>query len=213
MAVDRWEPLVYEAWLREATRAIFADELDEAFEEWWGARPETLLHALTSEQTLCNDTRTPDVETCGQTLAAALRAALDWTAARYGSDRRNWRWGDAHMATFRHPVFGRVPLLGDRTNIRTPAAGGQHTVNLGGFMVTDPVAPFEMVFGPAYRAVYDLSDLDRSLFIVAPGQSGNPLSPHYGDLVDVWREGRYLTLVPPDDPAHMLRLMPAGTER
>lgn len=213
MAVDRWEPLVYEAWLREATRAIFADELDEAFEEWWGARPETLLHALTSEQTLCNDTRTPDVETCGQTLAAALRAALDWTAARYGSDRRSWRWGDAHMATFRHPVFGRVPLLGDLTDIRTPAAGGQHTVNRGGFMVTDPVAPFEMVFGPAYRAVYDLSDLDRSLFIVAPGQSGNPLSPHYGDLVDVWREGRYLTLVPPDDPAHMLRLMPAGTER
>jgi len=213
MAADRWEPLVYEAWLREATRAIFADELGEAFEEWWGSRPAVLLRALTSEPSLCNDTGMPDVETCGQTLAAALDAALDWTAARYGPDRRSWRWGDAHMATFRHPVFGRVPLLSDLTDIRTPAPGGQHTVNRGGFMVTDRAAPFEMVFGPAYRAVYDLSDLKRSLFIVAPGQSGNPMSPHYGDLVDDWRDGRYLTLVTPDDPAHMLRLTPAGTER
>ena len=117
------------------------------------------------------------------------------------------------MATFRHPLFGTIPLLSDLTDVRTPAPGGQHTVNRGGFRVTDEAAPFEMVFGPAYRAVYDLSDLDRSLFIVAPGQSGNPLSPHYGDLVDDWREGRYLSLVRPDDPAHTLRLTPAGTER
>jgi penicillin amidase len=30
--------------------------------------------------------------------------------------------------------------------------------------------------------------------MIATGQSGNPLSPHWGDLVADWRDGRYLTL-------------------
>ena len=44
------------------------------------------------------------------------------------------------------------------------------------------------------RAVYDLSNLDASLFMIAPGQSGNPLSPHWGDLAQAWADGRTITL-------------------
>jgi penicillin amidase len=37
--------------------------------------------------------------------------------------------------------------------------------------------------------VYDLADLDRSLFMVAPGQSGNLLSRHARDFLTRWRDG------------------------
>jgi penicillin amidase len=35
----------------------------------------------------------------------------------------------------------------------------------------------------------DVGDWDRSRVVLAGGQSGNPLSPHYSDLFEVWRRG------------------------
>jgi len=44
------------------------------------------------------------------------------------------------------------------------------------------------------REVYDLEDLRRSRFIIATGQSGNPVSGHYRDRLTDWRDGRYLRM-------------------
>jgi penicillin amidase len=44
--------------------------------------------------------------------------------------------------------------------------------------------------------IYDLADLDNSRFMIATGQSGNPLSAHYDDLLETWRDGKYLTIAP-----------------
>jgi penicillin amidase len=60
--------------------------------------------------------------------------------------------------------------------------------------------PFENVHGAAYRGTYDLADLDASRFLLAPGQSGHPLSAHYRDLVPAWLGGGHLAL-PPRPPA------------
>ena len=38
-------------------------------------------------------------------------------------------------------------------------------------------------------------DWDRSTATSAPGQSGQPGSPHYGDLLPLWGEGRYFPLL------------------
>jgi penicillin amidase len=55
---------------------------------------------------------------------------------------------------------------------------------------------FEAVHGAGYRGVYDLADLDRSRFIVAPGQSGHFLSRHAGNLMGMWRDGQGVQLGP-----------------
>jgi penicillin amidase len=52
--------------------------------------------------------------------------------------------------------------------------------------------------GAGFRAIYDLADLDRSLFIAAPGQSGHRLSLHSRDLLERWRDGKYVTI--PSEP-------------
>jgi penicillin amidase len=44
------------------------------------------------------------------------------------------------------------------------------------------------------RAIYDMDALDESLFIISTGQSGNPLSPHYSDLMERWRDHRPFTI-------------------
>ena len=35
----------------------------------------------------------------------------------------------------------------------------------------------------------DVGNWDASRFSLPGGQSGNPVSPHYGDQVDAWRRG------------------------
>ena len=54
----------------------------------------------------------------------------------------------------------------------------------------DTERPFAQIHGPTFRAIYDLADLERSLFVLAIGQSGNPLSPYYRDQAERWRDNR-----------------------
>src|SRR5690606_1316981 len=112
-----------------------------------------------------------------------LEMALDHLAERFGDDMSDWRWGKAHVARFDHPLLSRLPLLRDLFTYGVEADGGNDTVNraaarLGG----SPDTLFEDVHGAGFRAVYDLQTLDRSRFMIATGQSGNPLSPFYGNL-------------------------------
>jgi penicillin amidase len=37
--------------------------------------------------------------------------------------------------------------------------------------------------------VIDLADPERSRYVLAGGQSGNPLSAHYADLFPLWQRG------------------------
>ena len=66
--------------------------------------------------------------------------------------------------------------------------GYGYTVNMtggGDFAQTD---------GATFREVLDTSDWDNSVATSAPGQSGQPESPHFSDLVSYWAEGRYFPL-------------------
>jgi penicillin amidase len=42
--------------------------------------------------------------------------------------------------------------------------------------------------------VTDVGNWDASVAINAPGQSGDPASPHYRDLAPLWAQGRYFPL-------------------
>jgi len=54
---------------------------------------------------------------------------------------------------------------------------------------------FDQTTGASYRHIIDLGDWDQSVAISAPGQSGQPASPHYADLLPAWAEGRYFPLL------------------
>ena len=42
--------------------------------------------------------------------------------------------------------------------------------------------------------VIDVGNWDNSRAMNAPGQSGDPASPHYRDLAPLWADGKYFTL-------------------
>jgi penicillin amidase len=59
---------------------------------------------------------------------------------------------------------------------------------------SDDAAPFRDLHGPSLRMIVDLAAPDAARFMIVPGQSGNPLSPHWGDLARRWRDVTYITL-------------------
>ncbi len=192
----RAEPLIFVAWLRALNRRLYGDETGAVFPDLWRLRPVFVYETLTRGEIWCDDTTTPSRETCRQVVGYALDDALSELRARFGGDPADWRWGDAHYAHFRHPVFGWLPVIDRLADIRVPVDGGAFTVNRGQHRSARGDAPYASVHGAGYRAVYDLADLDRSLFIQATGQSGHLTSPHYRDLTRLWRDGIFLSLGP-----------------
>lgn len=194
MARDRAEPLVYAWWLRELVRRLTADELGELFPAYWDLRAEAVRHMLTDAPGWCDDVSTPDAERCADALSASLAAALAAITERHGSDMSGWSWGLEHKAALNHRLLGRVPVVGTLFDLSVATDGDAHTVNRGTTRVGSHDAPFSHVHGAGFRGVYDLADLDRSRFVIATGQSGNPLSPHWGDFVGLWSSGGTVTL-------------------
>lgn len=194
MRRDRPEPLVYAAWMYELGRGLTAARLGP-FEDLLGAvDPMVIDYILSNSQDWCDDPVTPATETCDQAISAALEQALSLLSKSFGPDMSRWRWGAAHRAHFHNLVLGEVSFLRRFADIEIATDGDDSTIDRGTYVGTDPARPFAHIHGAGFRAVYDLADLDGSLFMIAPGESGNLLSPHYGDFVTPWRDGRYLLL-------------------
>ncbi len=194
MSRDGPEPLIFNAWLRELNRAVYGDELGPLLADYWSLRPRFMAAVLDGRGAWCDDVGTPGREDCSDVIAAALERALAQLATSFGADMEAWRWGAAHRARFAHSAFANLPVLGRYTNLAIETGGGNYTVNRGASRVNDETSPFANVHGAGFRAVYDLADLSRSRFMIATGQSGNPMSPFYGDMLKGWRDGEALDL-------------------
>ena len=93
MAADIPEPLIAWAWWRELTKAVYADELGDAFAQNWLARAPFMVSVLSGEAAdWCDDTRTPAKETCEELLAVSLDTSLADLRKRYGANAEKWRW-------------------------------------------------------------------------------------------------------------------------
>jgi penicillin G amidase len=155
--------------------------------------------------------RTPTIEDCATQVRAAHGRAMKALTAAYGPDPAKWRWGDAHRAHFRNELYSRLPVLSALFDVGLPTDGDNFTVNRASPRVEDPSgALFDDIHGASLRALFDLADLDRSRFVIAGGQSGNPLSSHYADLTRLWRDGRSLVMV--GDGQDVLRLQPEASK-
>jgi len=205
MAADRAEPLIMAAWWREFARALYADELGDAFGPNWAARAVFTGNVLSAQRHWCDNVRTPQAESCERLLIDSLETALEDLKARYGSD---WKWGQVHVARHRHRPFTRQPWLARLFDISVPSAGDAYTVNAGAMDFHSDAEPFANRHAPSLRQIVDLADLQASVFIHSAGQSGHPLSAHYRDFAPAWARGEYVPMV-----TERARLEAGGVQR
>lgn len=190
------EPLIYAAWLRALQSRLIRDEIGPLETEFTHVEPlfiERVFRDANGAAVWCDVLQSAPVETCTDISRQALDDALVWLSEKYGTAIESWRWGDAHEATHDHQVLGKIPFLSAFVNIRQSTSGGDNTLLRGRTSGVGP-EPFQNVHAAGYRGVYDFSDPDSSLFVMATGQSGHPLSRHYDDLGVLWRRGEYVPM-------------------
>ncbi|MBM3739463.1 MAG: penicillin acylase family protein [Acidobacteria bacterium] len=114
-------------------------------------------------------------------MSGALRASMEDLTRQFGADPVKWKWGNVHTVTFRHPLtFARQFHRGPHAR---PGDGNTVNSTSGGFP--------RQQNGASYRQIIDVSDWDKSVMTNVPGESGNPESPFYDNLIEEWLTGGY----------------------
>jgi penicillin amidase len=136
--------------------------------------------------------RTPQPESCADTLGAALRDGLAQMAKMQRSDDlHSWRWDRVHGAMFPHNPFDNVGALKPIFSRSIPNGGDACTRDVANIRANDLYNQYNL---PAYRQVIDLSQIGASRFIQPVGQSGQLLSHNYSDLIERWQRVEYLPM-------------------
>ncbi|MGE0132601.1 MAG: penicillin acylase family protein [Blastocatellales bacterium] len=122
-------------------------------------------------------------------LLTSLEEAAKDARERLGNDPSRWRWGGLHVARFTHTlsINAERQALFDLPSVER--GGDGNTVN----STSGP--SFRQTHGASFREILDVSDWDRSVATSVPGQSGQPESKHYGDLLPLWADGKYFPLL------------------
>lgn len=215
MRADAAAPLIFWAWARQLTLAVFSDDvgpvLFERTLENRGFRDALEAVLERGSEHWCDQQGTPAVETCAQQIDAAFTRALEELARRHGNDVAKWQWGAAHLARSEHRPFSNVGLLAPWFELRTPVGGDTFTVNVSRVGLRPLPRTGELYLdehGPSLRALYDLGTLANSRVMHSSGQSGIVFSPLYGSFVAPWTQVRDLPLWATDAPVSSLTLSP-----
>ena len=128
-------------------------------------------------------------QTWREVMEQSLADAVAELRRQLGDDMSRWTWGRIHYAPFEHvlgrmralrPIFNRGPV---------PIGGDMNTVANACYLGARPWGVYS--YAASYRQIIDLSDFNRSLAVIAGGQSGHPASRHYADMIGPWARGDY----------------------
>jgi penicillin amidase len=158
-------------------KAIWEDEFgnSDALPRRYPSRDRTiyLLQQQAGARWFDNGT-TPGRETRASVIQQSFKAAVDSLRRLHGPFGKAWAWSRHKRTSIQH--LARLPGFG-KENISI--GGGRHIVN----------ATSER-HGPSWRMVVALGPQVRAYGIYPGGQSGNPGSFYYDNLVETWRQGR-----------------------
>jgi penicillin G amidase len=177
---------LYEVWLRNLRKATSDKEGIEAVEDDWSLANVLEVLSNPSPQVFGADA----IAGRNELLLQTLDSAWQQTEQLLGPDPQKWAWSRLHTIRFRHSLDllpGAATVL-DLGPVSRPGDG--YTVN-----ATWVGGNFEQEGGASYREILDTGDWDRSLAVNTPGQSGQPGSSHYSDLLPLWDKGEYFPLV------------------
>ncbi|MEK6406755.1 MAG: penicillin acylase family protein [Acidobacteriota bacterium] len=189
LAKDSAAAAIFEVWLQKLG-SNFASRVVPS-------EAKSLVSAASLFTRMIRVLRLPDEKTFGANaqakaavlISASFDEAVTELRARFGQDMKKWRWGDLHLAEFKH-LLSTDDARRAVFDLKPVSRGGDgNTVN------ATAGARFIQRSGASFREILDLSDWDNSVAINVPGQSGQPGSPHYGDLLQLWAEGRYFPLL------------------
>jgi penicillin amidase len=189
---------IFENWVLTLQDCLWSDEFS-ADDKVPMSRPsmDRTIQLIKSEPAArwWDDTKTPAKESMSDIVMKSLQANVDTLVKQHGPQGPEWAWYKHKQTGVRHLIPGMDAL--SRLNI--PIGGGGTIVNASTTKT-----------GPSWRLVVELSKegKPRAYGVYPGGQSGNPGSSHYDDLIDTWAKGELkplLYLTSPEEKSNRLR--------
>ncbi len=198
MDKDEIAPTIFDTWLRTYVNQVLIDDFTSAgfpvaqfgsFANYFTDFVENITKQELDSSWFDDLTTGGETEDASKIMLRALNMTIDTLRASSGSIA-NWTWGNHHVIDIQY-LLGMVPAF----DIPLFAASGSgRTLN---------VAPGKHVQeGPSMRMIVDLAAVDNgSLYsgylTVCGGQSGNPVSSHYADNMQLWKNYDYHAILFP----------------
>ena len=184
------EAAIYVSWERELRTAVHSKVVPAAARDYIrGVNTKRMIDWLTAP-----DGRFGDDPLAGRDalLRDTLQAALDGLRDRFGTpDMTTWQYGGERFkhALIRHPMSAAVNAdLRRRLDVGPFPRGGY------GGTVHNTGGGDNQTSGASFMIIADTANWDNSVGLNTPGQAGDPDSPHYRDLFEVWARDRYFPI-------------------
>jgi penicillin amidase len=183
-STDSAAAAIYEVWAtKHLGRTTVAAAAPEAAKPLLGASsPDPILTWLEGAPSKVRD----------PILLASLADAVAELKKTLGPDMSDWSWGRLHHARFT-PAIAKLadPGLAAQMSLGPLSIPGSSSTPKA---ATYDAKTFDQTAGASVRLVLDVGAWDNSMAINTPGQSGDPMSPHYRDLFPLWAAGSYVPL-------------------
>lgn len=183
MTLDSIPSTIFTYWFRQLGKMTPEEVL--AMSGW--PEPLFIKQQLETDGDYCKLNQHKD---CADFMSHSLKNAMMAIKNELGNSASDWKWSRVHHAVFDEVGLGSVKSIAWIWNREISAPGGDYTVNVGTYRAND----FNQIYGATYRHIIDMSDFNNSRYIHTLGQSGNPLHRHYSDLLEKWRDGKYLRM-------------------
>lgn len=197
------EPAFFAVFFDELLRHTFADELGERLYRQYmltSSLPTRKIAELFNDSTSSwfDNVSTPEREDRNEIIFRSFVAAQRRLKNLYGvaafSERQ---FGQIHQLTLYHQFSDNPYIRPFVTQGPMPSGGSNVTINCGEWRFNQP---FNQVVGASMRFLADMED-SVAYSIVPGGASGEPLSAHYSDQIQLWLNGGYATMPTGRKPA------------
>jgi len=133
-----------------------------------------------------DNVKTSKKESLADLVNESFKFTCDSLERKYGPIGKNWYWGKVKGTNVPH--LAKIPGFGSKKLL---IGGAKSTVNA-----------VSEANGPSWRMVIELGKNVKGHGVYPGGQSGNPGSPFYDNMVDTWAQGKLYDLFfmqSPDD--------------
>lgn len=195
---------IFIAWTKHLRERLFSDSL----KGYWNRPDQTealmristdasddqIVRALGNPSGAWCSPAESDSRSCTLLLHRALEEALGELERLQGSSLSSWTWGNVHAALYAHTPFSRIDAMAPLFERRIANGGSSNTINLADGRYVDSKG-YEQTVGPTFRHIMQAGEKGWNYYYMnSTGQSGNPLSQHYDDMVRPFRDGLYYEL-------------------
>jgi len=168
-------PIIFKTWWNNMMRATWEDDFvgEKMIYPESDITGDLILLYDSLPSVWFDDKRTPEFDSLPKILENSFIATIDTLTKKYGKIGEPWKWKNTKKTNILH--LGFIPGFGV---LNIPTNGDKRIVNATGRRT-----------GPSWKMVVALGKSVKAYGIYPGGQSGNPGSFYYDNMIETWRKG------------------------